>query len=117
MQATASLQSARAPRIYTRPELLATRVNQLWSWDITKLKGPATWTYFNLYVMLDVYSRYVVGWMIAYQETQELAKQFIGETLQKHNVPEGQLTVHADRGAAMKSAENRRFGMHWKCDL
>ena len=57
----------RAPRNYVRPELLATRVNQLWSWDITKLKGPATWTSFNLYVMLDVYSRYAVGWMIAYQ--------------------------------------------------
>ena len=93
----------RAPRNYARPELLATRVNQLWSWDITRLKGPATWTYFNLYVMLDVYSRYVVGWMIAYQETQELAKQFIGETLQKQNIPAGQLTVHADRGAAMTS--------------
>ena len=93
----------RAPRNYVRPELLATRVNQLWSWDITKLKGPATWTSFNLYVMLDVYSRYVVGWMIAYQETQELAKQFIEETLLKQNIPEGQLTVHADRGAAMTS--------------
>ena len=93
----------RAPRNYTRPELLATRVNQLWSWDITKLKGPSTWTSFNLYVMLDVYSRYVVGWMIAYQESQELAKQFIGETLKKHNIPEGQLTVHADRGGAMTS--------------
>jgi putative transposase len=93
----------RACRNYARPELLATRVNQLWSWDITKLKGPATWTSFNLYVMLDVYSRYVVGWMIAYQETQELAKQFIGETLHKQNIPEGQLTVHADRGAAMTS--------------
>ena len=93
----------RAPRNYAKPELLARGANQLWSWDITKLKGPAPWTYFNLYVMLDVFSRYVVGWMIAYQETQELAKQFIGETLQKHNIPEGQLTVHADRGAAMTS--------------
>lgn len=93
----------RAPRNYTKPELLAQGVNQLWSWDITKLKGPATWTYFNLYVMLDVYSRYVVGWMIAYQESQELAKQFIGETLKKQNIPEGQLTVHADRGSAMTS--------------
>jgi len=93
----------RAPRTYVKPELLAKGVNQLWSWDITKLKGPATWTYFNLYVMLDVYSRYVVGWMIAYQETQELAQQFIGETLQKQNISPGQLTVHADRGAAMTS--------------
>jgi putative transposase len=93
----------RAPRNYARPELLAQGVNQLWSWDITKLKGPATWTYFHLYVMLDVYSRYVVGWMIAYQESQELAKQFIEETLHKQNIPAGQLTVHADRGAAMTS--------------
>jgi putative transposase len=93
----------RVPRNYAKPELLAKGVNQLWSWDITKIKGPATWTYFNLYVMLDVFSRYVVGWMIAYQETQELAKQFIEETLQKQNIPEGQLTVHADRGSAMTS--------------
>lgn len=93
----------RAPRNYVKPELLAQRVNQLWSWDITKLKGPATWTSFNLYVMLDVYSRYVVGWMIAYQETQELAKQFIAETLVKQNISAGQLTVHADRGSAMTS--------------
>jgi len=93
----------RAPRNYARPELLATRVNQLWSWDITKLKGPASWTYFHLYVMLDVYSRYVVGWMVAYQESKELAKQFIADTLQKQNIAAGQLTVHADRGSAMTS--------------
>jgi len=93
----------RASRNYAKPELLAKGVNQLWSWDITKIKGPATWTYFNLYVMLDVYSRYVVGWMIAYQETQELAQQFIAETLLKQNIPPGQLTVHADRGSAMTS--------------
>jgi putative transposase len=93
----------RAPRNYTKPELLATHVNQLWSWDITKLKGSSTWTYFHLYVMLDVYSRYVVGWMVAYQESQELAKQFIEETLRKQNIPAGQLTVHADRGSAMTS--------------
>jgi putative transposase len=89
---------------YTKLELLATRVNQLWSWDITKLKGPTTWTYFHLYVLLDVYSRCVVGWMVAFQESQELAKQFIEETLTKHDIPASQLTVHADRGAAMKSA-------------
>jgi putative transposase len=93
----------RTPRNYTRPELLATRVNQLWSWDITKLKGPASWTYFHLYVMLDVYSRCVVGWMVAYQESQELAQQFIAETLVKQNISPGQLTVHADRGSAMTS--------------
>jgi putative transposase len=88
---------------YERPELLATRPNQLWSWDITKLKGPTTWTYFHLYVIIDVFSRYVVGYMLAHQESKELAKQFIDETLAKQNILPGQLTVHADRGAAMTS--------------
>ena len=94
---------ARKHTHYAKPELLATGPNQVWSWDITKLKGPATWTYFHLYVIIDVYSRYVVGWMLAYRESQELAKHFIDETLAKHNIPAGQLTLHADRGAAMTS--------------
>lgn len=94
---------ARRHTHYARPELLATRPNQLWSWDITKLKGPTTWTYFHLYVIIDVFSRYVVGYMVANQESKELAKQFIDETLAKQNILPGQLTVHADRGAAMTS--------------
>jgi putative transposase len=88
---------------YQRPELLATAPNQLWSWDITKLLGPAKWTYFYLYVILDVFSRYVTGWMIAHREGAELAKQFIEETIGKHQVPAGQLNIHADRGRVMTS--------------
>ncbi len=88
---------------YHKPELLATAPNQLWSWDITKLRGPVKWTYFYLYVILDVFSRYVTGWMIAYREGAELAKEFIAEAVGKHQVPAGQLTIHADRGRVMKS--------------
>lgn len=88
---------------YHKPELLATAPNQLWSWDITRLRGPAKWTYFYLYVMLDVFSRYVTGWMIAYREVAELAKEFIEEAIGKHQIPPGQLTIHADRGRVMKS--------------
>ena len=88
---------------YHKPELLATAPNQLWSWDITKLRGPVKWTYFYLYVILDVFSRYVTGWMIAYWEGAELAKEFIEEAIGKHQVPAGQFTIHADRGRVMKS--------------
>jgi putative transposase len=88
---------------YHKPELLATAPNQLWSWDITKLRGPAKWTYFYLYVILDVFSRYVTGWMIAYREGADLAKEFIEEAISKHQIPVGQLTIHADRGRVMKS--------------
>src|SRR5450432_1692219 len=88
---------------YQKPELLATGPNQLWSWDITKLRGPVKWTYFYLYVILDVFSRYVTGWMVATQESAELAKQFLAEAIGKHQVPAGQLTIHADRGRVMKS--------------
>jgi len=88
---------------YSKPELLATRPKQLWSWDITKLKGPATWTYYYLYVILDVYSRYVVGWMIAERETAELAEAFIAETCTKEGIQPEELTLHADRGSAMTS--------------
>lgn len=88
---------------YAKPELLATRPNQLWSWDITKLKGPSTWTYFYLYVILDVYSRYVVGWMIALQESAELAEAFIAETCKSEQIAPDQLTIHADRGSPMTS--------------
>ncbi len=88
---------------YTKPELLATGPNQLWSWDITKLKGPVKWTYFYLYVILDVYSRYVVGWMVASRESATLAKKLIDETCAKQNISPNQLTIHADRGSSMKS--------------
>lgn len=88
---------------YTAPELLATRPNELWSWDITKLLGPAKWTYFYLYVILDVFSRYVVGWMVAHRETASLARRLIFETAERQGIESGQLTVHADRGSPMKS--------------
>lgn len=88
---------------YQKPELLATAPNQLWSWDITKLLGPAKWTYFYLYVILDVFSRYVTGWMVAPRESAELAKRFIEDSCAKQNIQPGQLTVHADRGSAMTS--------------
>jgi putative transposase len=93
---------ARHPH-YTAPELLATAPNQVWSWDITKLLGPMKWTYFYLYVILDIFSRYVVGWMIAPHESSVLAKRLIAETCEKQNVQPGQLTIHADRGPSMKS--------------
>lgn len=88
---------------YQKPELLATSPNQLWSWDITKLLGPAKWTYFYLYVIMDVFSRYVVGWMAAHQESAELAKRLIQDTCTKQNIVPGQLTIHADRGSSMTS--------------
>ncbi len=88
---------------YQKPELLATAPNQLWSWDITKLLGPAKWTYFYLYVLLDVFSRYVTGWMVAYRESAELAKRLIEESCKKQRIPPGQLTLHADRGTSMSS--------------
>jgi len=93
---------ARHPK-YKAPELLATAPNQVWSWDITKLLGPVKWTYFYLYVILDIFSRYVVGWMIAPNESSALAKRLIVETCEKQNVRPGQLTIHADRGSSMKS--------------
>jgi transposase InsO family protein len=88
---------------YTKPELLATAPNQVWSWDITKLKGPAKWTYFYLYVIIDIFSRCVVGWMVAHRESTELAKRLIGETYLRQGIREGQLTIHADRGSSMTS--------------
>jgi len=88
---------------YQKPELLATAPNQIWSWDITKLKGPVKWTYFYLYVILDIFSRYVVGWMVAHREQQALAKRLIEQSCFKQHIEPGQLTVHADRGSSMKS--------------
>jgi putative transposase len=88
---------------YQKPELLATRPNELWSWDITRLLGPSKWTYFYLYVILDVYSRYVVGWMVALQEAVHLAEPLFLETCHKQGIQPGQLTLHADRGNPMNS--------------
>jgi putative transposase len=88
---------------YKKPELLATAPNQVWSWDITKLLGPAKWTYYYLYVILDIYSRYAVGWMLASRENADLAKRLIRETIEKEDVDADELTIHSDRGPAMKS--------------
>jgi len=88
---------------HVRPELLATAPNELWSWDITKLLGPAKWTYYYLYVILDVFSRYVVGWMLAHRESAALAKRLIAETCAKQEIARDRLTVHADRGSSMTS--------------
>lgn len=88
---------------YRKPELLATAPNQVWSWDITKLLGPAKWTHYYLYVILDIFSRYVVGWMLALQEAARLAKRLIAESCAKQHILPGQLTVHADRGPSMRS--------------
>jgi len=88
---------------YVAPELLATGPNQLWSWDITKLKGPVKWTYFYLYVILDVFSRYVVGWMAAVRESATLAQRLIEETCARQGIAQGALTIHADRGPSMSS--------------
>ena len=82
---------------YTKPELLATAPNQVWSWDITKLKGPVKWTYFYLYVILDIFSRYVVGWMVAHREQNGLANRLIEQTCLKQGIRPGQLTVQAAR--------------------
>lgn len=88
---------------YTKPELLATAPNQLWSWDITKLLGPSKWTYYYLYVILDVFSRYIVGWMIAERESSALAEELIAQTCMRQGIQRGQLTIHADRGSSMTS--------------
>jgi len=88
---------------YEKPELLATAPNQVWSWDITKLKSVTKWTYFYLYVIMDIFSRYVVGWMVAHREQTELAKRLIKNTCQKQHIKPNQLCLHADRGSSMKS--------------
>ena len=93
----------RAPRNYAKPELLATKPNQIWSWDITKLKGPAKWQYFLLYTIMDIYSRYIVGWLIAERESEEIAYELIAETILRQQIVAGTLTLHADRGPSMKS--------------
>jgi len=89
--------------VYQKPELLATAPNQVWSWDITKLLGPAKWTYYYLYVIMDIFSRYVVGWMLAGRESSALAGRLIEETCHKQAIQSNQLTIHADRGSSMTS--------------
>lgn len=86
-----------------KPELVATAPNQCWSWDITKLHGPAKWTYYYLYVIIDIYSRYVTGWMIADRESAVLAEKLLADTIIKQNVDRGTLTIHADNGSSMAS--------------
>jgi len=88
---------------YQKPELLAEVPNQVWCWDITKLKGPRTWSYFYLYVILDIFSRYVVGWMVADREAAILAEQLIKLSCEKQHIQQGQLSLHADRGPSMRS--------------
>jgi putative transposase len=88
---------------YCAPELLATKPNQVWSWDITKLKGPETWLHYHLYVILDIFSRMVVGWLVANRESSKLAVRLIEETCTKQGIRSGELTLHADRGSSMKS--------------
>ena len=88
---------------FAKPELVATAPNQIWSWDITKLKGPAKYVYYSLYVILDLFSRYVVGWMVAVQESARLAARLIEATCVKQGIAPQQLTIHADRGAPMRS--------------
>jgi putative transposase len=88
---------------YEKPELLATGPNEVCSWDITKLKGPMKWNHFHLYVIMDIYSRCVVGWMVAHQESATLAKSLIKESCHRQGIQANQLTLHADRGSSMKS--------------
>jgi hypothetical protein len=104
-QQTGERRRQRRHPVYTKPELLAIRPNEVWSWDITKIKGPIKWSYFHLYVILDIFSRYVVGWMIAARETAVLAKQLIADTVEKQNIDPGTLTLHADRGSSMRDID------------
>jgi putative transposase len=88
---------------HKKPELIATRPNEVWSWDITKLHGPEKWTYFYLYVIWDIWSRYVVGWMLARAERAELARMLIAESIERQGVRRDQLTLHSDRGSPMSA--------------
>jgi putative transposase len=88
---------------HAKPELLATAPNTVWSWDITRLRGPVKRVFYHLYSIIDIYSRYTVGWMVASREDEHLAERLIADTLAKQNIPPGQLTIHADRGSSMTS--------------
>jgi putative transposase len=100
---------------YQKPELIATGPNQVWTWDITKLLGPAKWVYYYLYVILDIYSRYVVGWMLAEREAAVWAQQLIEDTYDKQNIQPGQLTIHSDNGAPMQATP--MVGLHARLDI
>lgn len=88
---------------YAKPELLATRPNELWSWDVSKLKGPAKWTWFYLYVILDVFSRYIVGWTVQYRENAQLATALIEQAAEQQKITPKILTLHADRGSPQRA--------------
>jgi len=88
---------------YAKPELLATAPNQVWSWDLTKLRAREKWSYYHLYVLLDIYSRYAVGWMLAHHESGEFASQLVKDACEKQGIDRGQLIIHADRGSAPTS--------------
>jgi putative transposase len=98
---------------YQRPELLATAPNQVWSWDITKLRGPNKGSCYSLYVILDIFSRYVVGWLIAEGERKALAERLINETSTKYSIPPGQLTLHSDRGSCMTAQTGESAREPW----
>ncbi len=99
---------------YAKPEILAKGPNEAWSWDITKLKGSVKWTYYYLYVILDIYSRYVVGWMVAHRELAALARKLIAETCAKQMIEPGKLLIHADRGSSMTfKARRPAHGRSW----
>jgi putative transposase len=100
---------------YKKPELLATGPNQVWTWDITKLLGPAKWTYYYLYVIIDIYSRYVVGWMLAEREAGCWAQQLIEETYEKQEIQPGQLTIHSDNGSPMQATPT--VSLHARLDI
>jgi len=102
-QAVSERRTIRRAGKYHKPELLAVRIKEVWTWDITFLKGPFRGVHYALYVVLDIFSRYVVGWMLADRECQHLAEQLLLQTCLNQEIEPGQLCVHADRGAAMKS--------------
>ena len=102
-QAVLERRTIRRAGKYSKPELLAVRINEVWTWDITLLKGPSRGVHYYLYVVLDIYSRYVVGWMLADRECQHLAEQLLRQTCQNQGVEAGQLCLHSDRGPSMKS--------------
>jgi len=93
----AERRSQRVHPVYEKPELLATRAREVWSWDITKLKGPVRWSVCHLYVIIDIFSRYVVGWMVALRESAELPEQLIADSIAKQHIAPGKLTLRADR--------------------
>ena len=88
-----------------KPELVADTPNRVWSWDITRLAGPAKWTWYYRYTILDIYSRYAVGWMAAERESAALAERLLADTMAKQHIGPGQLAIHADRGSSMASKQ------------